>query len=60
MVEFFSDYLNVFFFKERGIIHRSSCPYTQQNSRVEGKQRHLLTVSRSLKLQVLVPDIFFL
>lgn len=43
-------------FKERGIIHQRSYPYTpQQNGVAEKKHRHLLKVTRALRFQGQIP-----
>ncbi|XP_076887893.1 uncharacterized protein LOC143538168 [Bidens hawaiensis] len=46
-------------FRDKGIIHHTSCTYTsQQNGAVERKHRHLLNVTRSLLFQGNVPLTF--
>nr|GMD46029.1 Retrovirus-related Pol polyprotein from transposon TNT 1-94 [Ipomoea batatas] len=48
------------FFKQKGIIHQTSCTYTpQQNSRVERKHGHLLSTARALKFQANLPEQFW-
>ncbi|XP_015164024.1 uncharacterized protein [Solanum tuberosum] len=43
-------------FKDLGIIHQRSCPYTpQQNGVAEMKHRHLLEVTRALRFQAKIP-----
>ncbi|XP_049398958.1 uncharacterized protein LOC125862879 [Solanum stenotomum] len=43
-------------FKEMGIIHQRSCPYTpQQNGVAERKHRHLLEVTRAIRFQASIP-----
>ncbi|GJY81077.1 putative RNA-directed DNA polymerase, partial [Tanacetum coccineum] len=49
---------NIFgiFFKEKGIIHQTSCAHTpQQNGIAERKHRHLLNVARGLMFQGGIP-----
>lgn len=48
------------FFRNKGIIHQTSCVGTpQQNGRVERKHRHLLNVPRSLLFQASMPIKFW-
>jgi transposase InsO family protein len=48
------------FFKQRGILHQTTCVYTpEQNGVSERKNRHLLEVTRVLLFQNNVPKIFF-
>lgn len=48
------------FFRQKGIVHQTSCTYTpQQNSRVERKHGHLLSTARALKFQANLPDQFW-
>nr|GLL33809.1 uncharacterized protein LOC109176758 [Ipomoea trifida] len=45
---------------QKGIIYQTSCTYTpQQNSRVERKHGHLLTIARALKFQGCLPYQFW-
>lgn len=56
----FSDKLCIKFYCEMGIVHQTSCPYRpQQNARVERKHRHVLKISRALKLQFGLPVSFW-
>jgi hypothetical protein len=48
------------FFKEKGIIHQTSCVYTpQQNGVSERKNRHLLEITRAILFQNNMPNIFW-
>ncbi|XP_049378051.1 uncharacterized protein LOC125842777 [Solanum stenotomum] len=43
-------------FKDLGIIHQRTCPYTPQQNRVaERKHRHLLEVTKTLRFQAKIP-----
>ncbi|GKA39546.1 ribonuclease H-like domain-containing protein, partial [Tanacetum coccineum] len=54
-IEFTNSNMNSFF-KQRGIIHQTSCAYTpQQNGVAKRKHRHLLNVARSLLFQGGIP-----
>ncbi|KAL8090596.1 hypothetical protein AgCh_039879 [Apium graveolens] len=47
-------------YKDRGIIHQTTCAYTpQQNGVVERKHRHLLEISRAIFLQAHLPPKFW-
>jgi Integrase core domain/GAG-pre-integrase domain/gag-polypeptide of LTR copia-type len=58
-----TEYINkefINFFKQKGIIHQTTCVNTpQQNGVSERKNRHLLEVTRALLLQNNVPKIFW-
>lgn len=48
------------FFRAKGVIYQTSCPYTpQQNGRVERKHRHILEVARALRFQASLPIQFW-
>lgn len=58
-LEFQSSYMLIFY-KERGILLETSCPYTpQQNGVVERKHRHLLEIARALRFQAALPIEFW-
>lgn len=57
--EFFNKECNELF-REQGIVHESSCPYTpQQNGVAERKHRHILEVSRVLRFHGHIPIRFW-
>jgi hypothetical protein len=46
----------IFFFKEHGIIHQTSCEHTPEQNRIsERKNRHIIEMTRCLLLQSYVP-----
>nr|GMD93365.1 uncharacterized protein LOC109150247 [Ipomoea batatas] len=48
------------YFSQQGILHQTSCTYTpQQNSRVERKHDHLLSIARALRFQAHLPERFW-
>ncbi|XP_076911762.1 uncharacterized protein LOC143569831 [Bidens hawaiensis] len=47
------------FFRDKGVIHHTSCTYTTQQNGVERQHRHLLNVARSLLFQGNVPLTFW-
>ena len=48
------------FFKDNGVLFQHSCVYTpQQNGVVERKHRHILQVTRALKIQAQLPNQFW-
>lgn len=57
--EFFNDHLSSFLEKKVLFTSAVARKPPQPNSRVELKHRHLLEVSRSLKLHVSIDDIIF-
>lgn len=57
--EFFNVNSNTFF-KIKGVIHKSSCPYTpQQNGVEERRHKHILETARAIKFQASFPDRFW-
>lgn len=47
------------FFRQKGIVHQTSCTYTpQQNSSVERKHGHLLSTAKSLRFQARLLECF--
>ncbi|XP_070017793.1 uncharacterized protein [Nicotiana sylvestris] len=48
------------FFKNLGVIHQKTCPYTpQQNGVAESKHRHILELTRGIRFQANIPIKFW-
>lgn len=56
--EFFSNDCSVFL-TSKGILHQSSCAYTPQQNGVVERNRHILEIARSLKIQASLPSKFW-
>ncbi|XP_043806668.1 uncharacterized protein LOC122721806 [Manihot esculenta] len=57
--EFVNNHLQTFF-RDNGILHQTTCPYTpQQNGVAERKNRHILETARALLFEAQVPPKFW-